>query len=101
MVAVLVMFILFVLFPAVVGSMVVSARKAGGGRGEELRLSELERLIDAAVEDAAAPLRRRIETLEAIVTDDEPDRQRLDPAALADALGEPDEPAAVRRRTRA
>ena len=107
MVPVLVMFILFVLFPAVVGAAVVNAKKAKAG-GEEMRLSDLERLIEAAVEDATGPLVRRIETLEAIVTDDDPAgpaRQpgRIDPAALADALGETEDaegPAAVRRRAR-
>ena len=73
-------------------------RDAGG-----LRRSDLEDIVRTAVEDATQPLVRRLETLEAIVTDEEPEG-RLDPAVLADAL-EPDldedAPVAARRRTRA
>ena len=97
--------------------------RQGGGEGTELRASELRSMIESSVEEATAPLVRRIETLEAIATGDEPgDRVslasagaqaagaqtagagRLDPATLADVfdtdLDEDDEVAAARRRAR-
>lgn len=56
--------------------------KAGGG----IRRSELEAMVEDAVADATAPLRARIESLEAIVTDEEgAATKRLD-AALLDEL---------------
>ena len=82
----------------------VEAAKAKEGGG--LRASELEALVRSAVADAVDPLRQRIETLEAIATDDEPRRAddgRLDPAVLADVLGAdsvPHEEPVARRRAR-
>ena len=87
----------------------VEAAKAKEGGG--LRASELEALVRSAVADAVDPLRQRIETLEAIATDDEPRRvslggpgdDRLDPAVLADVLGAdsvPHEEPVARRRAR-
>ncbi len=74
------------------------------GSSTELRRSDLEAMVADAVEDATHPLRRRIETLEAIATDTEAEQSRLDSAVLADALvgleDDFDEPAAVRRRAR-
>lgn len=101
----------------------VKAAGRGGAEGTEIRASELRRMIEAEVAEATAPLVRRIETLEAIATDDEPGGRlvdgrgapavgagRLDPAALADVLPdgdlrfevEPDDDAvpAARRRAR-
>ncbi|MDT0632454.1 hypothetical protein [Rubrivirga litoralis] len=82
-----------------------AANAVGRGGGEELRASELRAMIEASVEEATAPLVRRIETLEAIATDDEPARAgRLDPATLADVfdtdLGDADEVPVARRRAR-
>ena len=87
---------------------VKAANAAGrGGEGQELRASELRHMIEASVEEATAPLVRRIETLEAIATDEEPGRSgagRLDPATLADVfdtdLEDADEVPAARRRAR-
>lgn len=79
-------------------------RPQNGAGGSQLRRSELEVIIEDAVADATADLRRRIETLEAIAIDDDRQQDRLDAAVLADAL-EPDDldeaPAAARRRSRA
>ncbi len=89
--------------PWVIFAGFAKVKRASAPEGAALRASELEALIRAAVEDAVEPMRQRVETLEAIVTDDEPGGGRLDPAVLADVL-EPDEPAASaagRRRTRA
>ena len=96
---------LFVGAPWAVLSGIAKIKAAGGeGGGEAMRKSELEALVREAAEEAAAPLRRRVETLEAIVTQEDEAMDRIDPAVLADALG-PDEaegaPAAARRRTRA
>ncbi|PAP77308.1 hypothetical protein [Rubrivirga marina] len=82
-----------------------AASHGGGGsrEGASLRKSELEAIIGTAVEDATAPLIRRVETLEAIVTQEEAAMDRIDPAVLADALdhdAEADAPAGARRRTR-
>ena len=86
-----------------------------GGEGQELRASELRRMIERSVEEATAPLVRRIETLEAIATDDEPaalgrggaqtaGAGRLGAATLADVfdtdLGDADEVPVARRRAR-
>ncbi len=84
---------------------VKAANAVGRGRtgGSEIRKSELEALIGNAVDDATAPLVRRLEILEAIATDDDAAMDRIDPAVLADTLdlGVEDEgPAAARRRTR-
>lgn len=86
------------------------------GSGKELSTSELRSLINEAVDEATRPLRRRIETLEAINTDpDDPlgrgfeddevegDASRIDPALLADdplAGEEQSEAVGARRRTR-
>ena len=88
----------------------VKAAGRGGGEGQELRASELRRMIEQSVEEATAPLVRRIETLEAIATDDEPaalgrgGAGRLDAATLADVfdtdLDDADEVPAARRRAR-
>lgn len=93
---------LFVGLPWAVFTGIAKVKAAGGGGGTSLRKSELEAIIETAVEDATSPLRRRVEALEAIVTSEDPAPARLDPAVLADALGDPEaeEPAAVRRRTR-
>ncbi|MDT7857103.1 hypothetical protein RQM47_10660 [Rubrivirga sp. S365] len=85
---------------------VKAANAAGrGGEGTELRASELRAMIEASVEEATAPLVRRIETLEAIATDDEPARAgRLDPATLANVfdtdLDDANDVPAARRRAR-
>ena len=79
-----------------------------GGEGQELRASELRRMIEQSVEEATAPLVRRIETLEAIATDEEPGARggagRLDPATMADVFDadpeDADEVPAARRRAR-
>ena len=96
----------------------VKAANAAGrvGEGTELRASELRRMIEASVEEATAPLVRRIETLEAIVTDDEPEGRRsqprparvaeparagrLDPALLDDAPALDDDGVQDRGRVR-
>lgn len=100
---------LFVGMPWAVFTGIAKVKAAGRGPGEpagrnQLRRSELEVMIEDAVDDATAELRRRIETLEAIAIDEERAQDRLDAAVLADAL-EPDDleeaPAAARRRTRA
>lgn len=96
---------LFVGAPWAVFSGIAKVKAAGRseGGGASLRKSELEAIIGTAVEDATAPLRRRVETLEAIVTQEEAAMDRIDPAVLADALdhdAEADAPTAARRRTR-
>lgn len=71
--------------------------------GSEIRKSELQALIGDAVDDATAPLVRRIEILEAIATEENAAMDRIDPAVLSDTLdlgAEEEGPAAVRRRTR-
>ena len=66
----------------------VKAANAVGRAGEstELRASELRRMIEDSVEEATTPLVRRIETLEAIATDDEPQRSGPRPAQAAEPL---------------
>ena len=102
---------LFLLMPYITFEGIKSLRSSGSSSGAAMRRSELEATIAAAVDDATEPLRRRIEALEAIAAGDEPARprvdaetsgDRIDPALLADALGEEhdDAPAAVRRRAR-
>ena len=91
----------WVIFSGVAKVKAAKAMEQGG-----LRASELEALVRSAVADAVDPLRQRIETLEAIATDDEPRRAddgRLDPAVLADVLGAdsvPHEEPVARRRAR-
>ena len=105
--------------PWAVFSGIAKVKAAGAvgrsGEGQELRASELRHMIEQSVEEATAPLVRRIETLEAIATDDEPHGRRsqpgraggagrLDPATLADVfdtdLEDADEVPAARRRAR-
>ena len=72
------------------------------GSGSSLTTSELETMIRRAVDEANAPMRRRLEVLEAIVTDPE-ERAQLSPrqAGLLDELDELDAttPVAARRRS--
>lgn len=98
-------FALFVGTPWAVFTGIAKIKAAGGGSGggTSLRRSELEAIIETAVEDATAPLVRRVETLEAIVTQEEAAMDRIDPAVLADALdhdAEEEGPIGARRRTR-
>ena len=104
------------LFTGIAKVKAAGATGRSGGEGTEIRASELRRMIEASVDEATAPLVRRIETLEAIVTDDDPgdrvrlsDTQpagagRLDPATLADVFDtdfdEDHEVPAARRRAR-
>lgn len=78
------------------------AQQSGAG-GTQLRRSDLEAIIGAAVEEANAPVIRRLEALEAIATDEEVAQSRIDAAVLAGAL-EPDDaselPDAARQRLR-
>ncbi len=73
--------------------------KLEGTGGAEIRKSELDAMIAVAVDDATTSLQRRVEVLEAIVTDEAESFDRIDPAVLSDAL-DADGPAAARRRTR-
>ena len=95
---------LFVGLPWALFSGIAKVKAAKAVEQGGLRASELEAIIRAAVADAVEPMRQRVETLEAIVTDDEP-AGRLDPAARADALEpdalELDAPSVTQRRTRA
>ena len=97
---------LFIGAPWAVFSGIAKVKAAGRGstEGASLRKSELAAIVEAAVENATAPLVRRVETLEAIVTQEDEAMDRIDPAVLADALDHEAEetgPAAARRRTRA
>lgn len=60
--------ILFAVLPSIIINGILRAKrmKRGGrsGKAEALRMSELQLLIDAAVDDAVAPLQARIDTLE-------------------------------------
>ena len=89
---------MFVVMPAIIAFATVRSRRKG--RGQEMRRSELDAAIGAAVDEATAPLRRRIETLEAIATATD---GRLDPSLLDDPLeaGTADPAAGAPRRTRA
>ena len=60
------MFILFVIFPAVLfnGIAAVKKSKLGAGGGGEMRASELRAMILRAVEEATGPLAARITDLE-------------------------------------
>ncbi|GAB5535738.1 MAG: hypothetical protein Rubg2KO_19870 [Rubricoccaceae bacterium] len=77
-----------------------AAKTVSSGSG--LRMSELKAMVEDAVADATGPLRARIESLEAIVTEDEDATRRLDAALLADLEGDGDgdELANQRRRVR-
>jgi hypothetical protein len=95
---------IFVGLPWALFTGIARVKAAGAGDGTELRVSELQGLIDEAVAEATAPLVARIETLEAIVTDDEPTaRPRL--ANALDALPDDEDlgakPVDAGRRTRA
>ena len=94
----------FVGMPWAVFQGVLKVKQAGrDGSATELRRSDLEAIVADAVTDATGPLRRRIETLEAIATDADLEDQRIDAAVLAGALDledDPGEPSAVRRRAR-
>ncbi len=73
------------------------------GQSDTMRKSELDAMIQAAVDDAVAPFQRRIETLEAIAIDEDAPRARLDAALLADdteTRDRGDGSAAAWRRTR-
>lgn len=66
----------------------VKAREGTGG-GTTMRAGELRRMIADAVAEAAEPLERRVETLEAIVTDEAPTSRlggRLDQGVLRDVF---------------
>ena len=73
----------FVGLPWVVFSGIAKVKAAKAAEGVGMRASELDALVRRSVADAVGPLQRRIETLEAIATDDEPSRSRLDPGPLA------------------
>ena len=109
------MFILFVIFPAVLFNGIASVKKArlkDGEKGGEIRASELRRMIEAAVAAATAGLAARVTDLEERLGDEPVHaiRERLggglpavalsaafDPEAdLDDADGRP-----VQRRARA
>ena len=101
---------LFVGMPWAVFTGIAKIKAAGGGApargragGPEIRKSELEAMIDRAVDESTQSLVRRIEVLEALATEDDLAMDRIDPAVLADALdheAEAEGPAAARRRTR-
>ena len=95
---------IFIGMPWAIFTGIAKVKAAGTGNGKGLRRSELRQLVEEAVEEATEPLRARIESLEAIATEDEHATRRLDAALLADlespALVSDEEPAAVRRRTR-
>ena len=94
---------IFVVLPAIIvqaGTTVKKAKYAAmdAKGGDGLRASDLQRLIQDAVEDAVAPLHDRLDELTEARAE-----PRLDPGVLADALEDPedeDDVAAVRRRTR-
>jgi hypothetical protein len=65
--AVITIISVFVAFPAIIINGIVRAKKAKAeakGGGDALRMSELQLLIEAAVDEATAPLLARIEVLE-------------------------------------
>ncbi len=87
------MFILFVIFPAVLFNGIAAVKKAKakdgtGDRGGEMRASELRRMIEAAVETATAPLAARITDLEERLGDEPVHaiRERLAGPALSAAF---------------
>jgi hypothetical protein len=109
---VLIVFFLFVLFPAVIfkGIARIKAAKATAqaSSAEEMTASDLRAIIHEAVEDALAPLSARVADLEERLGDESVEhlRARLDPALLADLVESDltdehgEATAAVRRRTR-
>ena len=94
------MFILFVIFPAVLFNGIAAAKKAKAGTGAgagagEMRASELRRMIRDAVEAATAPLAARITDLEERLGDEPVHaiRERLGgglPAGALSAAFDPD-----------
>ena len=100
------MLIVFVGAPLAVFTGIAKVKATGVTKsvrsGAGLRMSELKGLVEDAVADATAPLRARIESLEAIVTEDEHSARRLDAALLANLDGdlEDDESVGVRSRSR-
>lgn len=110
MTEVFVVFILFVLLPAVLLYGIKEIKKVKGTKvssgGGELRASELRAIIREAVEDAIEPLSTRVADLEERLGDESVDdlRARLDPALLADAIEQDldtdDVARVVARRTR-
>lgn len=71
---VLAMVILFIGAPWAIFTGIAKVRASNHSStqdGSALRMSELRRLIDQTVAEATAPLVARIETLEAIVTDED------------------------------
>jgi hypothetical protein len=94
MVVAVVMGVLFVVFPAVVfnGIARIKAAKArAGGGGDALRMSELNSMIDEAVQRETAELRGRIEVLEEIATSRHDDFKLLEGRPPTLALPEPDD----------
>lgn len=81
---------IFIGLPWVVFSGIAKIKAAGSGAsgtgGSEIRKSELEALIEASVEQATAPLLRRVDVLEAILTDEDEALARIDPAVLAGVI---------------
>ncbi len=109
------MFILFVIFPAVLFNGIAAVKKAkvgDGSKGGELRASELRRMIADAVETAMAPLAARITDLEERLGDEPVTaiRERIGGSALSAAFDRSSDPEAdlddadgrpVQRRARA
>lgn len=92
---------LFIGAPWVVFTGIAKVKAAGQSASgpDTLRRSELQALVAEAVDEATAPLVARIETLEAIVTDDEP-AGRLDRRVLDEALDDPEPLGAAAGRAR-
>ncbi len=100
------MFILFVIFPAVLFNGIAAMRKARQGAvgGGEMRASELRAMILRAVEEATGPLSARITDLEERLGDEPVHalRERIGGDAIASAfdVDEAAETPADRRRAR-
>ena len=99
---------IFIGLPWVVFSGIAKVKAAGsrssGKGGSGIRKSELEALIAVSVEEATAPLLRRVEVLEAILGDENEALDRIDPAVLTgviDPSAEADDWADAPRRARA
>jgi hypothetical protein len=97
MIVVVVMGVLFVVFPAVLfnGIARIKAAKAKSG-GDSLRMSELESMISKAVDHETAELRARIEVLEEIASSKHDDVGLLAPTPPRLALPEMDDDEEVR-----
>jgi len=97
------MLIVFVGAPWAVFTGIAKVKATGAAKsvksGAGLRMSELKSMVDDAVADATAPLRARIESLEAIVIDEDA-TSRLDAALLADLEGDRDDDELVGSRSR-